>query len=57
MVRALVARLALPGPPKASFRPEPHLVEMFFEGWSVRADATAGQATIERPRGRFRLAT
>ena len=55
MAAALVERLALPGPPKSSFRSAPHLVELFYEGWSVKADATAGTATIERPRGRFAL--
>ena len=55
MTAALVERLALPGPPKSSFRSAPHLVELFYEGWSVKADATAGTATIERPRGRFAL--
>ena len=52
MAAALVERLALPGPPKSSFRSAPHLVELFYEGWSVKADAAAGTATIERPRGR-----
>ena len=52
MTAALVERLALPGPPRSSFRSAPHLVELFYEGWSVKADATAGTATIERPRGR-----
>lgn len=55
MAAALVERLALPGPPKSSFRSAPHLVELFYEGWSVKADANAGRATIERPRGRFAL--
>ncbi len=55
MTAALVERLALPGPPKSSFRSAPHLVELFYEGWSVKADATAGTATIEKPRGRFAL--
>ncbi|MBP7676541.1 MAG: PepSY-associated TM helix domain-containing protein [Thermoanaerobaculia bacterium] len=55
MATALVERLGLPGPPKSSFRSAPHLVELFYEGWSVKADATAGTATIERPRGRFAL--
>ncbi len=55
MTAALVERLALPGPPRSSFRSAPHLVELFYEGWSVKADATAGTATIERPRGRAGL--
>jgi len=52
MTAALVERLALPGPPKSSFRSAPHLVELFYDGWSVKADAAKGTATIERPRGR-----
>ena len=55
MTAALVERLALPGPPKSVFRSAPHLVELFYEGWSVKADATAGTATIEKPRGRVAL--
>jgi hypothetical protein len=52
MVAALVERLELPGPPKSSFRSAPHLVDLFYDGWSVKADAQAGTATIERPRDR-----
>lgn len=55
MVAALVKALELPGPPKSSFRSAPHLVDLFYEGWSVQADATAGEATIERPRDRVIL--
>ncbi|MCM2255765.1 MAG: hypothetical protein NDJ94_08855 [Vicinamibacteria bacterium] len=55
MTAALVAALALPGPPKASFRPAPEKVELFYEGWSLTADAAAGTATIERPRSRLGL--
>lgn len=55
MTAQLVAALALPGPPKASFRPAPEKVELFYEGWSVTADATAGTATIDRPRSRLGL--
>lgn len=55
MTAALVRRLELPGPPKSSFRSAPHLVELFYEGWSVKADAAKGTATIERPRGRLAL--
>jgi hypothetical protein len=55
MTAQLVAALALPGPPKASFRPAPEKVELFYEGWNVQADAVAGTARIERPRGRFGL--
>ncbi|MGK2855848.1 MAG: PepSY-associated TM helix domain-containing protein [Thermoanaerobaculia bacterium] len=55
MVAALVTTLELPGPPQSSFRSAPHLVDLFYEGWSVKADATAGKATIERPRDRVIL--
>ncbi|MBI2213737.1 MAG: PepSY-associated TM helix domain-containing protein [Acidobacteria bacterium] len=55
MVAALVDRLDLPGAPKSSFRSAPHLVDLFYDGWSVRADAQAGRATIERPRDRALL--
>ncbi len=53
MVAQLVLRLELPGPPRSSFRSAPHLVDLFYEGWSVRADASAGRAEIERPKDRF----
>ncbi len=52
MVAQLVDRLDLPGPPKESFRPSPEKVELFYEGWSVVADATAGSAVVERRRDR-----
>lgn len=52
MVDALVERLALPGRPKDAFRASPEIVELFYEGWSVRADATRGVATVEVPRDR-----
>lgn len=48
MVSALVERLGLDAPPRDAFRPRPEIVEMFYEGWSVRADAPAGVAVIER---------
>ena len=48
MVAALVERLRLPGPPKSSFRPAPHVVDLFYEGYSVRADAAKGEAEVER---------
>jgi hypothetical protein len=51
MVTALVARLDLPRP-VSSFRSAPHLVDLFYDGWNVKADAFAGTATIERPRER-----
>ena len=51
MVALLAARLDLPKP-ASSFRSAPHLVDMFYDGWSVKANATAGTALIERPRER-----
>ncbi|KAA0256097.1 hypothetical protein FBQ97_22320 [Acidobacteria bacterium ACD] len=55
MVAALVDRLALPGPPKSSFRSAPHLVDLFYDGFSVRADAASGVAEVERVRDRLFL--
>lgn len=55
MVAALVVALELPGPPKDAFRAEPHLVDLFYDGWSVKADARKGTALIERPRDRVFL--
>jgi len=55
MVAQLVERLGLPGPPKDAFRPRPETVEMFYDGWSVEADAAAGKAIVERVRERFLL--
>jgi hypothetical protein len=55
MVLQIVSRLGLPGPPKSSFRRTPEEVELFYEGWSVKADAPAGSAVIERTRRRFLL--
>jgi hypothetical protein len=55
MARELVSKLALPGPPNESFRPSPEKVELFYDGWSVVADAPAGVATVERTRRRFVL--
>jgi hypothetical protein len=52
MVTALVERLRLPGPPRSAFRAEPHLVELYYDGWSVRADATRGEAVVERVKDR-----
>lgn len=48
MVRQLVERLDLPPEPIDSFRPSPQVVEIFYEGFSVRANATKGEAVIER---------
>jgi hypothetical protein len=55
MVAELVRKLDLPGPPRDAFRSRPDEVELFYDGWSVKADATAGVATVERPRDRFLL--
>jgi uncharacterized protein len=55
IVPELVSRLALPGPPKSSFRRSPERVELFYDGWSVLADVAAGTATIEHTRRRFLL--
>jgi hypothetical protein len=52
MVANLVERLALPGPPKDAYRSRPDQIELFYDGWSVKADATAGTAVIERPKER-----
>lgn len=52
MVAALVERLRLPGPPRSSFRAEPHLVELFYDGWSVKADVLKGEAVVERVKDR-----
>jgi hypothetical protein len=52
MVEALVERLALGEPPRDSFRSRPDQVELFYDGWSVKADATSGTAVVERPRER-----
>lgn len=55
LVNQLVEVLELPGPPKESFRTAPHEVQLFYEGWSVEADVTAGTAVVERPRQRVLL--
>jgi hypothetical protein len=49
MVAELVKKLELGELPKDSFRSRPDSLELFYEGWSVKADATAGTAVIERP--------
>jgi len=54
-VAALVERLELPGLPKESFRPSPGVVHLFYDGWSVEADAVAGRAIVEQPRDRLVL--
>ena len=48
----LVEALELPGPPKDAFRSTPETIELFYEGWSVEADVTAGVAILDRPRER-----
>lgn len=55
LVRLLVERLELPGPPKDAFRSRPGAIELFYDGWSVKADAEEGTAIVERPRERFLL--
>jgi hypothetical protein len=52
MVAQLVERLRLPGPPKNAFRPRPEEVHLFYDGWSVEADAVRGVALVEEPRER-----
>ena len=52
MAAALVTSLRLPGPPRASFRRAPEKIELYYEGWTVEADVTAGVATMTRPRER-----
>lgn len=52
MVSQIVERLGLPGSPKESFRSRPDQVELFYDGWSVKADVTAGTALVERPQER-----
>jgi len=55
LVTELVQALDLPGPPRESFRSAPHLVQLFYDGWSVEADVLAGTALVERPRERLVL--
>ena len=55
MAAALVTSLRLPGPPRASFRRAPEKIELYYEGWTVEADVTAGVATMTRPRERLVL--
>jgi hypothetical protein len=52
MVAELVDKLKLPGLPKDSFRSRPDSLELFYDRWTVKADATAGLAVVERPRER-----
>lgn len=55
MVAELVQKLSLGAMPKESFRSAPERVELFYDGWSVKADAMAGRAIIERQRERLVL--
>jgi uncharacterized protein len=55
MVAHLVEVLKLPGPPKNAFRPAPHQVQLFYDGWNVEADAQTGLAVIESPGERWVL--
>lgn len=48
IVDTLVKALHLPGRPKSYFRSSPRAIDLFYEGWSVRADTVAGTATVER---------
>jgi hypothetical protein len=52
MAAALVQALDLPGPPRSSFRRSPEQIELFYDGWAVQADVTAGTARLTRPRER-----
>lgn len=52
MAARLVRILKLPGPPMDAFRARPHEIELFYDGWSVKADVLAGTAVVERPRER-----
>jgi len=52
MAAALVQALDLPGPPRSSFRRAPEQIELFYDGWTVEADVTAGTARLTRPRER-----
>ncbi|MCP5113476.1 MAG: hypothetical protein GY953_21795, partial [bacterium] len=51
VVQRLRDILDLP-PPKGSHRRTSHQIELFYDGWSVEADVTAGTAMMERPRER-----
>ena len=49
MTAELVRVLELPGPPRSAFRRAPEQIELFYDGWSVQADVTAGVASTMRP--------
>lgn len=55
MVAQLVKRLDLAPNPVDAFRPTPEIVEIFYEDYSVRAEATRGIARVVRttPRALF----
>jgi hypothetical protein len=55
MVALAVERLGLPGMPVESFRPNPEILQLFYDGWSVDVDVVAGVAQVERPRDRIIL--
>jgi hypothetical protein len=55
MVAELVGKLGLPGPPREAFRAQPEQLELFYPGFSVRADAAQGTAIVERTRDRALL--
>jgi hypothetical protein len=52
MTAALVEALELPGAPASAFRRAPERIELFYDGWTVEADVTAGTARLTRPRER-----
>ncbi len=52
MVARLVQVLALPGPPRDSFRRAPERIDLFYDGWTVEADVARGVARWERPKER-----
>jgi hypothetical protein len=55
IVTTLVDVLELPGPPQNAFRRTPTDIELFYDGWSVRADIAEGHALVEQPRDRLLL--
>ena len=55
MIEQLVEVLELPGPPDDAYRASPAQIEMFYDGWSVQADVSAGTAIVERPKERLFL--
>jgi hypothetical protein len=49
MVEDLVRVLDLGERPREAFRTRPEVIELFYDGWSVKADVRAGVARVERP--------